>query len=107
MIKRYEREYNDLMEHYKTYENFEAMEKFIKHLLSIVEIFEDNVICVKNVDNENQYKFFKKATNQKWRVSIEYKKQGAEVLEFYVIENVIKHIFDDCNGRYRLSIRVV
>lgn len=102
MIKKYENEYNKLMEQYKTYENFEAMEKFIKHFLITIENFEENVICVTNVDNQNQYKFFKRATNQKWRVS-----QGFEILELYMIENVIQYILDSCNGRYRLSIRVL
>lgn len=107
MINKYEREYNELVEQYKADDNFGAMDKFLKHLFLVLDVFEYEVICITNVDNEYEYKFFKKAINQKWRVSIDYKKQGSEVLEFYVIEDVIKHIFDGCKGRYRLSIRVL
>lgn len=50
MIKKYENEYNKLMEQYKTYENFEAMEKFIKHFLITIENFEEAV-------ESNDYEF--------------------------------------------------
>lgn len=107
MINKYEKEYNELVKKYRLNDNFGAMDKFLKHLFSVLDVLEYEVICITNVDNEYEYRFFKKATNQKWRVSIEYQKQGSDVLEFYEIDNVIKHIFDDCNGRYRLSIRVL
>lgn len=99
--------YNELTKNYKKYNNFEAIEKFIKHLLITVENFKENVIQVKNIDNKIEYSFFFAYTNNKWRLSINCEAKASKILEFYEINNLIEYIINDCDGRYRLSIRII